>query len=97
MTRVPGKQAIDSGGIAVGPVGKPNAAEEQVSTPNAIAESARDLAQPGPRRGRNDATTGQPDPEAGVSTPNAIAQCARETPSPGQRKERQAEADEEPR
>jgi hypothetical protein len=97
VKRVPGKQGIDNGGTAVAPAGKSNAAEEEVSTPNAIAESARDLAQPGPRRCSNDATTGQPDPETGFSTPNAIGQCARETPSPGQRKERQAEADEEPR
>jgi hypothetical protein len=97
VKRVPGKQAIDNGGTAVAPAGNSNAAEEELSTPNAIAESARDMAPLGPRRWRNDATTGQPDPEAGFSTPNAIAQRARETPSPGRRKERQAEADEEPR
>ena len=52
---------------AVGSVG--NAGEEQVSTPNAIAESARDLAQSVPRRGRNEPATDEPDPEAGSRHP----------------------------
>jgi hypothetical protein len=77
-----GERAIDSARNAVGQVGRCNAAEEQVSTPNAIAESARELPPRG-QRGNNELATGQPDAEADVSTPNAIAESARESVQPG--------------
>jgi hypothetical protein len=75
-----GEHALDSARDALGHVG--TAAEERVSTPNAIAESARELLPQG-QRANNELATGQPDAEADVSTPNAIAASARESVQPG--------------
>jgi hypothetical protein len=52
--------------------------EEEVSTPNAIAEFVRGVTQPAAGRSGRNPRTRQPNAEEEVSTPNAVAESIRD-------------------
>jgi hypothetical protein len=72
-----GANAIDTAKSSVGRVAERNTVEEDVATPNAIAEFARGEPQPDPLRAINELGTRLPGADEEVTTPNAIAEAAR--------------------
>ena len=74
----PVANATDSAQNPVLKIAELEAADEEASTPNAIAESVRGLVQHGPPHKRNElGALQQPEAEEEVLTPNAIAESAR--------------------
>jgi hypothetical protein len=76
-TGQPGKNATSNAVKAAGEQER-KAGEEEVSTPNAIAESVRGVTQPGAGPNGTDPGTRQTNTEEEVSTPNAIAESIRD-------------------